>query len=144
MVAGIGIDIVEIKRITSCIERNGDHFLRKVFTTEERAYCDRHAFPARHYAGRWSAKEAFYKALPPVCQKIATWKSISVVPRDGHRKPAVYVPDTAMDHTLKTCGISRIHLSLSHEHNYCTAVVLLETEKNDEPISSDKTVVTGQ
>lgn len=60
--AGIGVDMLEISRMERVIERR-PNFLRRVFTDEERAYCERSARPAEHYAARWAAREAVVKAL---------------------------------------------------------------------------------
>lgn len=60
--AGIGVDMLEISRMERVIERR-PNFLRRVFTEEERAYCERSARPAEHYAARWAAREAVVKAL---------------------------------------------------------------------------------
>ena len=60
--AGIGVDMLEIARMQRVIDRRPS-FLRRVFTEEERAYCERCARPAEHYAARWAAREAVVKAL---------------------------------------------------------------------------------
>ena len=60
--AGIGVDMLEISRMERVIERR-PNFLRRVFTEEERAYCERSARPAEHFAARWAAREAVVKAL---------------------------------------------------------------------------------
>lgn len=60
--AGIGVDMLEISRMERVIERR-PNFLLRVFTEEERAYCERCARPAEHYAARWAAREAVVKAL---------------------------------------------------------------------------------
>ena len=60
--AGIGVDMLEISRMQRVMDRRPS-FLRRVFTEEERAYCERCARPAEHYAARWAAREAVVKAL---------------------------------------------------------------------------------
>ena len=60
--AGIGVDMLEISRMERVLERR-PNFARRVFTDEERAYCDRCARPAEHYAARFAAREAVVKAL---------------------------------------------------------------------------------
>ena len=49
---GIGIDVVEVERIASAIERHGEPFLAKLFTASERSYCEAQNKPALHYAAR--------------------------------------------------------------------------------------------
>ncbi len=60
--AGIGVDMLEIARMQQAIERR-PHFIRRMFTDAERAYCERTARPAEHYAARFAAREAVLKAL---------------------------------------------------------------------------------
>ena len=60
--AGIGVDMLEIARMERTMRRRPS-FLRRVFTEEERAYCDACARPAEHYAARFAAREAVVKAL---------------------------------------------------------------------------------
>ena len=49
--------------IRTALEKHGDRFLKRVFTDEERAYCDSLKFPHKHYAARWAAKEAVSKCF---------------------------------------------------------------------------------
>ena len=55
---GLGCDLIETERIKKVLEKHGDRFLKRVFTDEERAYCDSLKYPHKHYAARWAAKEA--------------------------------------------------------------------------------------
>ena len=59
---GLGVDIVEIARVRRILERTPS-FRERVFSEEERAYCDAAANPEVHYATRFAAKEAVVKAL---------------------------------------------------------------------------------
>ena len=63
MIIGTGIDIIEISRIRSSVDQWGGRFLQRVFNPEEIAYAQAHTIPYPHYAGRFAAKEAIYKAL---------------------------------------------------------------------------------
>ena len=56
-------DIIEVERVRGILERQGERFLHRVFTDEERAYCSRMTHPHKHYAARFAAKEAVGKAL---------------------------------------------------------------------------------
>ncbi len=126
MIKGIGTDVVEIQRIEKMICNYGDQFLNKVFTEQEMAFCNRMAFPATHFAGRWAAKEAFYKALPVSCQQHSFWKSIEIVPGEDGRKPVVRIIDEKLKEVLKRESVSSVHMSISHERSICTAVVIIE------------------
>lgn len=128
MIIGIGADIADIGRIESMIRKYGDRFCAKVFTGTEIAYCSKMANPAIHFAGRWAAKEAFYKALPRVIQPHSTWKSIQIIVHEDGRRPVIEVLDSALAESFSSEGIIRMHLSISHEQKgYCVAFVVLES-----------------
>jgi holo-[acyl-carrier protein] synthase len=79
-----GIDLVEVARVRAAIEKNGDHFLRRVFTAHEVAYCLDMLHPWPHWAVRFAAKEAFYKAVPPGTLAALVWSEVGIVhDRDG-------------------------------------------------------------
>ena len=125
MIKGFGTDIVEICRIERLIEKYSTHFLEKVFTPSEITYCGKMANPAIHFAGRWAAKEAFYKALPVSCQKHSYWKSIEIVKAEAG-KPQIQICTNVLRNSLEKEGITLYHLSISHERSYCIASVILE------------------
>jgi holo-[acyl-carrier protein] synthase len=133
MIKGIGVDVVDIARIEEIMGKFGTHFLNKVFTPDEIAYCNAMARPAVHFAGRWAVKEAFYKALPPSCQRNSFFKSIEVVAA-GSRRPSINVRDKALEVGLKKHGIEAMHMSISHERSVCVAFVVLES--HGEPLSA--------
>lgn len=60
---GLGCDLIEVERIRGVMERQGERFLNRVFTAEERAYCDGMKHPHKHYAARFAAKEAVSKCF---------------------------------------------------------------------------------
>jgi holo-[acyl-carrier protein] synthase len=126
LIRGVGIDIVEIERIKKLIEKYGTHFLDKVFTAQEIAYCSAKAFPAIHFSGRWAAKEAFYKALPTLYQPLASWKSIEILPDAQSGRPQIHVlsPELAMYFRKEQMNVPL--LSISHERSMCTAIVVFE------------------
>jgi holo-[acyl-carrier protein] synthase len=128
MIKGIGIDIVEIGRIEKMIRTYGNQFLGKVFTEAEIAYCQRMARPALHFAGRWAAKEAFYKALPQGCQRVSAWKSMEVTAA-GSKAPSVSVLDAALARAMKKSGVKKSLISISHEKSMCVAMAVLEGRK---------------
>ena len=123
MIKGLGTDIVDIGRIESLIAKYGEHFLNKVFTPSEIAYCSSRARPGLHYAGRWAAKEAFYKALPRVCQPLSTWKSVEIGVEQGSGAPVLSILSAALRQSFSKQGISAWYVSISHEKQVCIAVV---------------------
>ena len=63
MIVGIGVDLEEVGRIRSAIERHGERFVRRIFTPGEVAHAEEKAHPFSSYAARFAAKEATMKAL---------------------------------------------------------------------------------
>ena len=62
-----GTDIIEISRIKESIERSGEKFIKLIYTPAEIEYCEsKRASKYYHYAGRFAAKEAIYKAVSPL------------------------------------------------------------------------------
>ena len=66
----IGTDVIEVSRIKDAIEKSGQPFLDRVFTVNEQIYCESKRFAKyQHYAGRFAAKEAIFKAIDVKNQK---------------------------------------------------------------------------
>src|SRR5258708_32222088 len=63
MIIGMGIDVEEVERVKGAIERQGERFLKRIFTEKERAYCEQFKDKYERYAGRFAVKEAAIKAL---------------------------------------------------------------------------------
>src|SRR4051812_17062219 len=82
-IIGLGIDLTEIPRIVSTIERYGTRFLQRIFTEGEVAYCMRRRHPAIHFAGRFASKEAAMKALGTGHSQGVLWRDIEVVRQPG-------------------------------------------------------------
>ncbi len=123
MVAGIGIDIIEIKRIKRVLENN-PAFREKVFTAREIAYCDSKASSELSYAVRFAAKEAFMKALGTGWNHEVSWSEIETVSEQSG--PPILRISGRTAETLAKRGITFWHLSLSHEKEYAVACVVLE------------------
>lgn len=88
-ILGIGMDIVETKRIAESIERFGDRFLNRVFLEGELAYARSMKFPHLHLAARFAAKEAISKAFGTGIGHEMGWRDLEIVrevtarPRSG-------------------------------------------------------------
>lgn len=116
---GIGIDVVEVARIASAIERHGDAFLTRIFTTGERDYCQASKNPAMHYAARFAAKEAAVKALGTGIGANAGLQDLEVI-RDAAGAPKLFLRGAAADFA-KHHGITGIQISLTHARDYAAA-----------------------
>ncbi len=108
MIQGIGTDIIEIERIENAIKRWGNAFLEYVYTPNEIAYAKKHKHPYPHFAGRFAAKEAVYKALG---QRDLGWKDIEIT-NNSDGKPLCQIQSQTQ---------SVIHLSISHSKHYAVA-----------------------
>ncbi len=84
MIISIGIDIVEIEEIKKSIEKS-KRFVRRVFTENEKEYCEHKIDKYPHYAARYAVKEAVMKALGTGWDKGVQWKQVEVI--NGNRRP---------------------------------------------------------
>lgn len=125
MIVGIGCDIIEIERIARAI--NSESFIRRVFTAEEAAYCQRRGQQAAaSFAARFAAKEAVLKALGTGLRE-GSLQEIAV-DNDGLGKPLVQLSGHfAM--LAKQLGVKNIQISLSHSRELATAYVIMEDDK---------------
>lgn len=120
MILGIGIDIVEVERMTKALEKKG--FRQRVFTAGEREYCDsrgRQRFQS--YAARFAAKEAVLKALGTGLRQ-GTLQEVEVV-SDALGKPGI-VLHGGFACRATAAGVKEIHLSLTHTRYTACAQVL--------------------
>jgi len=79
MIIGLGSDIVDVRRIAQTIERHGERFLGRIFTSAERAKAERRANRVETYAKRFAAKEACAKALGTGLRAGVFWRDMGVV-----------------------------------------------------------------
>lgn len=119
MTQGIGIDIIEVERISRVIVKYGKKFLDRLFTEGEQSYCLRHLKAARHFAARFAAKEAIAKALGTGIRENVSWLDIEIA-HDEAGKPIVRLSDSVKAHF----NDPEILLSMSHCHDYATAMAL--------------------
>lgn len=124
MIVSIGIDIIEVYRISETLART-PRFVERVFTDKERAYCEaKGAASAQSYAARFAAKEAFLKALKTGWRGKITWHDIEIL-NDDQGVPSLTISGEA-EEILKKTGANKIHLSMSHTTDHATAQVILE------------------
>jgi holo-[acyl-carrier protein] synthase len=115
----VGVDLIEIERVRRALDRHGDGFRERCFTTEERTYCDSKPNPAQHYAGRFAAKEAVGKALGVGVH--FTWKEIEI---RGRPKPGVRLSGRTAQ-AAERLGAGRIELSMTHSKELAAAVAII-------------------
>jgi holo-[acyl-carrier protein] synthase len=121
---GSGVDIVDVKRFGQLIDKHGERFLFRWFDPAEIEYCTAKIHPCQHFAARFAAKEAVFKALSlskhlPLC-----WKQIVVLNKpDGNPTLELLGP---VYEAMQKKGIATLHLSLSHCDTYAIAMVTAE------------------
>lgn len=117
-VYGIGVDIVEAERIEGAVRRLGERFLRRVYTSEELAYCEPAPHRYRRLAARFAAKEAVLKALGIGLRQVR-WNQIEI----GHGRlgrPCVRLSGRVAE-IASARGVTEIHVSISHSRRYGVA-----------------------
>lgn len=118
----VGTDIVEVERFRAVLNRRPG-LREKLFTSGELAYCDSKADPAQHLAARFSAKEAFSKAIGTGIRELSM---IDIeVNRNELGKPGLSLWGRAKE-AAETLGMKELDLSISHSHQFVVAVVVIE------------------
>lgn len=123
MVVGLGIDIVEVHRLRSALEK-GEAMAKRVFTEPELDYCQARKNKYQHFAGRFAAKEAALKALGTGWQEGIRWQDVEVVP-DKKGKPELNFYGKAKE-IFKEFSAKRALVTITHASDYAVAVVVLE------------------
>ncbi|WDF55483.1 holo-ACP synthase [Mucilaginibacter sp. KACC 22063] len=120
MITGLGTDIVEVDRMEQSILRaNG--FREMVFSAHEIQYCERMANKYEHYAARFAAKEAFFKALGTGWKSGTSFNEIEVF-NDANGKPEIRL----LGQSAEAVGPVRILVSLTHVQSMAAATVIIE------------------
>jgi holo-[acyl-carrier protein] synthase len=122
LVIGVGVDLCEIDRMRTALERT-PQLRDRLFTAEEQGYCDERTDPTERYAARFAAKEAVLKALGlgiGACK----WREIEVARADGGA-PSVRLHGAAQ-RLADERGVTRWHLSLSHTRSLAEAIAVAE------------------
>jgi holo-[acyl-carrier protein] synthase len=125
VIAGIGVDVVEVKRVEQAILRRGRRLLERVFTPAEIAYCERRRNRFERYAARFAAKEAAQKALGTGWSGGIGWRDFEIT-NLASGKPALKLSGAAA-RLARRMKVKRIALSLSHTRDLAIAQVILES-----------------
>ncbi|MCL4078573.1 holo-ACP synthase [Coriobacteriia bacterium Es71-Z0120] len=125
-ISGLGVDIVEIERMRRALERH-PRMRERLFSEEERAYCDSRARPEIHYAMRFAAKEAVLKALGMGFSGGIRFTDVEVV-RDERGRPVPRLSGRA-EEIAREAGVVEMHLSLSYTHLNAVASAVAVTER---------------
>ena len=128
MIIGLGSDIVDVRRIAKVIERHGDRFLDRIFTTVERSKAENRANAVETYAKRFAAKEACAKALGTGMAQGVFWRDMGVV-NLASGKPTMALTGGAaeqLDKILPEGHRAAIHLTITDDFPLAQAFVIIE------------------
>jgi len=140
MILGFGIDLCDIRRIESSLEKFGARFVRRCFTEIEQQKSDARAARAASYAKRFAAKEACAKALGTGIARGVGWRDMGVVNLPSG-KPTLHLTGVAAERlrSLTPPGHEAvIHLTLTDEYPMAQAQVIIEA------LICEATVVVGE
>jgi len=128
VIIGIGSDLSDIRRIEQSVARFGERFTKRCFTDIERARSERKLDRAASYAKRFAAKEACAKALGTGLRRGVFWRDMGVVNmRSGQPTMALTGGAAVRLAEITPPGMKAvIHLSLTDDHPYAQAFVIIE------------------
>ncbi len=123
MTEGVGIDIVDVERIAQRIEKEKG-FKEMIFSIDEINYCESKTNKFEHYAARFAAKEAFFKALGTGWVTGTSFNEVNIL-NDIQGKPELILSGETKK-TLHALDKANIRLSLSHVKTMATSIVIIE------------------
>jgi holo-[acyl-carrier protein] synthase len=123
-IVGIGVDVVDVKRMKVVLDARGPALIKKLFTESEIAYCTAKKNSHEHYAARFAAKEAVSKAMQTGWSGKFRWRDVEVI-NNPSGAPKVILHDFVSEQLAKC----HVHISLSHTEN--TVVAFAVIEKNE-------------
>ena len=123
MILGIGTDLLDVARMAKELEKEGAGFRDTVFTPSEIEYCEAKRYPAQHFAARFAAKEALFKALPGSTSR-DFWREVEVA-RSGDEPPRLVLHGSVKE-AADRLGVTDILVSISHTDRLAAASVVLQ------------------
>ena len=125
MIDGIGVDLLDINRVSTLYDRYDARFVTHLLTDHERVEFESTARKVHYLATRFSGKEAISKALGTGLRAPMTLHAVSIL-NDNVGKPYLeYSNDLSL--LMEDRGIQRIHLSFSHENHMLLAHAIAES-----------------
>lgn len=123
MIEGIGLDSIEVERVGAKIAKE-QGFRELVFSPDEITYCQSKAHPDEHYAARFAAKEAFFKALGTGWVNGTAFNEVEIIP-DPYGKPRLFLLGQTAQ-TLQHLQSCTVWVSLTHLSAVASAIVIIE------------------
>lgn len=128
MIIGLGSDLIDIRRIQKSLDRFGDRFTNRVFTSIEQTKSDRRRERAASYAKRFAAKEACSKALGTGLSNGVFWRDMGVVNLPGG-KPTMQLTGGAerrLQSMIPEGMEAHVHLTITDDYPLAQAFVIIE------------------
>jgi holo-[acyl-carrier protein] synthase len=129
MIVGIGNDIFDVGQMKRELDKDSAGLKAEIFTGGEISYCESKRYPERHFAARFAAKEALYKALGTGRLPNMSWLDVEIQ-REVSGLPSIVLYG-ATKNTALNLGVSRIFVSMSHSGEWASANVVLESTNED-------------
>jgi len=128
MILGLGSDLCDIRRLEKVLERFDQRFVERCFTEVERLRSEAKSGRSASYAKRFAAKEACAKALGTGISRGVFWRDMGVINQPGGRPTMALTGGAARRlRAMTPDGLEPvIHVTLTDEHPYAMAVVLIE------------------
>jgi holo-[acyl-carrier protein] synthase len=123
----VGIDLIDIDRITEVLARYPERFRLRILTPAEDRYCHGRA---ERIAGRWAAKEAVSKVLGLGVRGVG-WREIEILPNRAGQ-PQVYLHARAAARAARL-GLEELSVSISHERRMAVAVAIAHRGEEGAP-----------
>ena len=124
MIFGTGIDIIEVDRIKNSIQKYSNRFKKKIFTQKEIDYCHSQADPAKHFAARFTVKEAVLKCFGTGMTGGILWKDIEV-DKMNSGQPVLNLHGNGKK-LFNQLNLKHIHVSITHDKTYAAAHAIAE------------------
>ena len=123
MIYGLGIDLIEVERVEEKISKKAG-FKELVFSKHEIDYCEQRTNKFEHYAARFAAKEAFFKAIGTGWKEGTAFNEIEVINNESGKPKLSFLGKTA--EAIEQMELGKISVSLSHLKTMASAVVIIE------------------
>ena len=124
MISGIGIDMIEVERVADKISRK-EGFKELVFSAKEIEYCEAKANKFEHYAARFAAKEAFFKAMGTGWKNGTAFNEVQIINNEEGKPELSFLGQTR--ETIGAMKFGKISVSLSHLKTTASAVIIIES-----------------
>lgn len=123
MLVGLGTDLIEVERIAEKINKDSG-FREMVFSKKEIAYCESKANKFEHYAARFAAKEAFFKALGTGWLEGTHFNEVELINSESGKPELILLGESKK--LLSALGFNNISVSVSHLKTIASAIVIIE------------------